>query len=66
MSSSPLIKSVLLGGILKFVSSLYQEYVIPDLPVATHDRVTDPPGFTVCETGWEVNLNISGPGTNID
>ena len=56
---------MLLGGIEKSVSSLYQEYVIPDLPVATHDNVTDPPGFTFCETGSDVNLNISGPGVDL-
>ena len=46
---------------MKSVASLYQEYVIPVLPVATQDRVTDPPGLTVCDSGCDVNLNISSP-----
>ena len=59
---SPLIKSLVsLGGVEKSVVRLYQEYVIPVLPAATQDRVTDPPGLTVFDSGWEVNLNISSP-----
>ena len=46
---------------MKSVVSLYQEYVIPVLPVATQDRETDPPGLTVCDSGCDVNLNISRP-----
>ena len=57
-----LIKSfVSFGGVVKPVPSWYQEYVIPVLPVATQDRVTVPPGLTVCDSGCDVNLNISGP-----
>ena len=49
---APFIKSVLsLGGVEKPVPSLYQEYVIPVLPVATQDRVTDPPGLTGFDSG---------------
>ena len=59
---APSIKSVLsYGGVTKSVVSLYQEYVITFLPVATQDRVTDPPGSTVCESGCDVNLNVSRP-----
>ena len=59
---APLIKSVAsLGGVEKCLPSWYQEYVIPVLPVATQDRVTVPPELTVCDTGCDVNLNISGP-----
>ena len=62
---APLIKSfVSLGGVVKPLPSLYQEYVIPVLPVATQDRVTVPPELTARDSGCDVNLNISGPGND--